>query len=429
MDGSEINSVNNLPSAEILECPKCGSDLRLTGFLLTKNIACGKCHSLFAYANGNLKVIKIFKKEKKKHNHIPIGTKGTIDGRKFEVVGFANYREANTPYAWDEYTLFNPIHGFTFLSVYEGHWNYFEQTILRPRPQGGDVNLNGDSYRIFNRYKQKTDYALGEFPWDISENPSTITEYINPPHILAHDKDTNEETWFLGRYITPKEIKEAFNLQSHFPEQTGIGSTQLHSSAASLSKVKQITLYVVLSMLVLQIILSISARDKIVFKDQFNIPGNQAGGIVSPPFELENTLFGKSNLQVELIAPVHNSWMEADITLINDKTGEEFHFEQGVEYYSGYEGGEAWSEGQNYTDNTLSSIPAGKYHLNIFPATPPDGGPGYFQLKLTQDVSMLSNFFITLLIALIFPIALWISISSFEAQRWMNSDFSPYSYE
>jgi hypothetical protein len=159
-----------------------------------------------------------------------------------------------------------------------------------------------------------------------------------------------------------------------------------------------------------------------------NIPANKTAGIVSPPFILENTLSGKSNLQVELIAPVHNSWMEADITLVNDNTGEEFHFEQGVEYYSGVEDGESWSEGQNYTDLTLSYIPEGKYHLNIFPATP-DEGVGYFQLTLTQDVSMLSNFFIILLLALIFPVALWISVSSYEAQRWMNSDFSPYNTE
>ncbi|GAL84316.1 hypothetical protein Solca_2401 [Sporocytophaga myxococcoides] len=370
-------------------------------------------------------MIRVFKKEK--YNNIPIGSKGTIDGKKYEVVGLANYREAHTPYAWDEYILFSPIHGYSFLSVFEGHWNYFEQTILRPKREGNDVNLNGDTYRIFNRYKKKTDYALGEFPWDISENSNTITEYIYPPYIIVHDKGTNEETWLLGKYITPKEIKEAFNLQTYLPQQKGIGSTQLHSSAASLSKVKHLTLYVVLSITVLQIIFSFSAKEKVVFKDQFTIPVNKTG-IVSPPFELEKTLFGKSNLQVELIAPVHNSWMEADITLVNDLSGEEFHFEEGVEYYSGVEGGESWSEGQNYTDLTLSSIPAGKYHLNIFPAIP-DGGVGYFQLTLTQDVSMLSNYFIILLIALIFPVALWISVSSFEAQRWMNSDFSPYHTE
>lgn len=426
MNGSEINSNNKLPSAEILNCPKCRAALRVTGFLLTKNIACRKCHGIFNYSSGNLRLIKIFRKEK--YNHIPIGSKGTIDGKKYEVVGFANYREAHTPYAWDEYILFSPIHGYSFLSVYEGHWNYLEQIILRPKQIVNDVNLNGDTYRIFNRYKQKTDYALGEFPWDITENSNTITEYINPPYIIVHDKGTNEETWLLGKYITPEEIKEAFNLQTRLPEQTGIGSTQLHASSASLSKVKQLTLYVVLSITVLQIILSFTAKEKVVFKDQMNIPANKTAGIVSPPFILENTLSGKSNLQVELIAPVHNSWMEADITLVNDNTGEEFHFEQGVEYYSGVEDGESWSEGQNYTDLTLSYIPEGKYHLNIFPATP-DEGVGYFQLTLTQDVSMLSNFFIILLLALIFPVALWISVSSYEAQRWMNSDFSPYNTE
>ena len=38
---------------------------------------------------------------------------------------------------------------------------------------------------------------------------------------------------------------------------------------------------------------------------------------------------------------------------------------QAIEYYSGYDGGEHWSEGKQYAETYISKVPSGNYRLLI----------------------------------------------------------------
>jgi hypothetical protein len=65
--------------------------------------------------------------------------------------------------------------------------------------------------------------------------------------------------------------------------------------------------------------------------------------------------------------PLENSWAYAEIMLINLATEEATGIGAEVEWYSGYDGGESWSEGSKTTTITVGGISGGKYLLQIHP--------------------------------------------------------------
>lgn len=135
---------------------------------------------------------------------------------------------------------------------------------------------------------------------------------------------------------------------------------------------------------------------------------------------------GSSNLAFKLQAPVENNWLAAGITLVNTKTLREYNFEMGVEYYSGYEGGESWSEGSQTAEKIISAIPEGTYQVIIQPYRENYSTITSFDLSIAQDVPIWSNFWVILGLVLIFPAIQWARSYTFEKQRWMHSDYSPY---
>ena len=81
----------------------------------------------------------------------------------------------------------------------------------------------------------------------------------------------------------------------------------------------------------------------------------------SEPFELK----GRKNIVITAAASVDNSWVEIEGDLINQATDESEAFSLPVEYYSGVEDGESWSEGNRSPDVYLSARPAGTYILGF----------------------------------------------------------------
>ena len=144
--------------------------------------------------------------------------------------------------------------------------------------------------------------------------------------------------------------------------------------------------------------------------------------MVSPSF----TVAHQSTLDIDLVATLSNQWLELPVSLVNEQTGQGFEFTKNIEFYSGVESGESWSEGGRNASALLSRIPAGRYHLNFYPFTEAGVRPT-IKVRVTANPTLWSNFFICLLLILLYPaFQLWRSIS-FETQRWSESDFAPTS--
>ncbi|HEX2533349.1 MAG TPA: hypothetical protein VHK69_06420, partial [Chitinophagaceae bacterium] len=106
--------------------------------------------------------------------------------------------------------------------------------------------------------------------------------------------------------------------------------------------------------------------------------------------------------------------------------------EQGVEYYSGYDGGEYWSEGDRSEDVFLTGIPEGDYVLQLqglrpFGTTTFYSGttPAEMRVLVLYDMPMWSNLLVCLIPALLWLGGWYLRVQHNENRRWANSPFSP----
>jgi hypothetical protein len=78
-----------------------------------------------------------------------------------------------------------------------------------------------------------------------------------------------------------------------------------------------------------------------------------------------------------------------------------------MEHYSGYEGGESWTEASNRPSLVFSAVPKGNYHLNIYPMVETNRTYDLF-VSVEENTILISNIILMLLIILLYPALLYI---------------------
>jgi hypothetical protein len=131
---------------------------------------------------------------------------------------------------------------------------------------------------------------------------------------------------------------------------------------------------------------------------------------------------------IYLRAPVRNSWFYVAGELVNDTDGTTFPFEKSVEFYSGTDSDGYWSEGSDSAELSISSVPPGKYYLNIDTESGDflQTADQQFTISVGQGYPIYDNYWWTLFALCVMPIYTFAAMSSVESARWSNSDFSPY---
>lgn len=114
------------------------------------------------------------------------------------------------------------------------------------------------------------------------------------------------------------------------------------------------------STLCLGVYFHLSAENRVVYYKTHELqPGTRVA--FSDPIELKS----RRNLQVAVYAPLDNSWAWVGGNFINEESGMVEEFELPVEYYSGREGSEEWTEGSESNRIYITSLPAGRYTLRL----------------------------------------------------------------
>lgn len=406
-----------------IHCPSCKVEI----FLLTGDQAqtccCKNCKKALRRDEDIFKGGKTFEHFYKPF--IEVGRSGKIEGIMYTCVGFLVRREAGTQYQWREYFLFDPATGYRTLSEFNGHWNLFKPAESIPVFAGRPYSFNYKelTYTLYNSYKAVTDYAEGEFSWNILETRSCV-EYINAPFIYSRELTNDRQDFFLGVYTEVSEIIKWFEIKESPPARVGIGATQPFRFSFDFDLMKSVTTWTVLLLLFLQIYFTFSAKEERVFSERFEFIENDK------PISSRKFIIGspaKGNLEFMIYAPINNNWFYANIVLVNDDNGETYEISKELSMYSGYDEGYAWSEGAQNETLILNNIPPGLYHLNIFPS----GGLGIFNfhIDITRDVPVYFNFLMTVILIICVPILFYYKQVSFEKRRWMNSDYSPFENE
>ena len=412
-----------------VSCPNCGASLSLRAFGSATTIVCEHCHSILDAKDPNLQILQKFQaKMAGDPPLIPLGTRGTLRGTKYEVIGFQrrSFQADGETYSWHEYVLFNPFKGFRYLSEYEGHWNDVSPMKSLPSvfsPAGPVVYLN-ESYRHFQTCKAGTTFVIGEFPWQVRIGETALcTDYVCPPRMLSSENYGGEVTWSMGEYISGSDIWKAFGLKGAPRAAVGVFENQPSPFSTSAKSVWKAFGLLAISLIVIAIGLAMSSHEETVLDHSYTFSAGAKGA--EPSFVTEDfDLNGRTaNVEVKTKSNVDNNWIYLNYTLINADTGDAIDFGREVSYYHGYDSDGSWSEGSQTDTAIIPSVQPGKYFLRVEPETDPNlHGDIQYSIQLRHGVTDLLLLLAALGLLLVPAVLITWRSMKFEHRRWAESD-------
>lgn len=413
---------------------QCGKILSVHAHHQTFSLTCESCYNYYIYNPALRDYTRTNKQFKPVDPFIKVGTVGVMDNIEFKVVGYSRKQEKNDEqYEWNEYTLYNPMQGFAYLSEFQGHWVYVKEW---PRPPlitlvGENYFIENDNeFKLFNRYRYIVIGAEGEHIYDLrNAHEYFAEEYIHPPQILISEMGSMEECWFYGEHFEAAEIEKRFSLHKGLPVQIGVGAVQ----PVALLNVGWLILTTVICMLFLtgiHFLFVANAQNRTIFEQTFYFANNDTNSVKfnTTKFKLNRR---ESNLEVKIASFLNNQWIEVNGTLVNSATGKEYSFSKGVEHYHGYEDGEKWQEGSDSGDKLLTEIPVGTYFLEMEATRSKDGynKPESFEISVCYDTPVHRNLLFPLLLVALAGLSTYIYFYYYDKQRWENSSYTPYKYD
>jgi len=417
--------------SDVVRCPNCGGPLSLTAPDKSERVTCPNCDSLLDVNQGNLTYLKALTPPPSEPVFVaPIGAEGVFpDGAKYKIIGAMQRSvtiEGET-YYWYEYLLYNPSQGFRWLVHSDNHWNFVEP--VNPADvensqfygKGAVVKYKGKAFKIFQNAIARVEYVKGEFYWRVEQGEQVqAVDYVAPPEMLSLEMTSNEMNWSLGTYMPNEQVEKIFGVTA-LPRPWGIAPNQPFTGSFYYTW----GLLPVLAFLAIAIVmLPLRGIPRTTLSQQIQLPAapseNAPQAAFSQPFQIR----ANGNVKISASAPVNNSWVDVDVDLINDQSQEVESVNVPIEYYSGVEDGDSWSEGGQDQDATLSSLPAGQYTLKVEGTWQNWQQPMPVTVKVEQNVNRGVNFCCAGILLLIVPILGIFRKWSFEASRWKDSMFS-----
>ena len=409
-------------------CPNCGGALELAAPDKTERVTCPFCNSLLDVNKGNLKFLKVLKPSKSPHEFVlKIGAEGVFKDTKFKIIGSVvrSVKIEGVKYFWHEYLLYNPKIGFRWLVHSDNHWNFVEPV----NPAEVEINdsfgkstakYDGKTFKIFQDAPAVVEYVKGEFYWRVEQGETVrAADFVAPPLMLSRELGANEVNWSIGTYLTNSQVEKAFNV-SNLPKPWSIAPNQPFTGGFYIKAG-----FAMLAVLLIAgiFMIPISGFTGTALAQQLTLAptANQttAQTVFSQPFEIK----ANRNVRITANAPVSNSWADLDVDLINEQNNEVESVNIPVEYYSGVEDGESWSEGGQSQDATLSALPAGNYTLRLEGTWQNFQSPMPVTVKVEQNVIRGVNFWLSFILLAILPVWSLFRKFSFETRRWSESMF------
>jgi hypothetical protein len=392
---------------------------------------CGSCHAILDAKDPNLQILQKFEATQTDHPLIPLGTRGKVRGDVYEVIGFERRTIVveGIHYSWHEYLLFNPYKGFRYLTEYNGHWN--DVKTIRVLPEVGVqaagrpvARYLGDTYRHFQTSEAMTTYVLGEFPWQVRFGESAeVKDYVCPPHILSSETTENETVWSLGEYLTGQQVWENFKLPGSPPQAIGVYENQPSPMRGRLQGLWLVCGALLAALVVMAIFSAALSPGQEVFSQGYifsqRAPGEHS--FVTDVFQLKGH---PSNVEISTRTNLNNNWAYFNFALINQDTGQAYDFGREVSYYHGSDSDGPWSEGSNWDEAVVPDVPDGSYYLRVEPETDLNSPPVTYYLDVRRGVLSASFFWIAALLLILPPLYLTFRSTSFETQRWQESDYA-----
>lgn len=419
--------------AQVFRCPSCGSPMSARSADI-KAVGCESCGAVVDTADRNYQLLSKAMSSQDEHYtpRIPIGSKGVLEGKPVEVIGFLVKRTTSDgiAYDWREYLLAGENGTYRWLVEYNGHWNVVDVLSRQPRVNGTPSQMDYDkvSYKHFANYKSEVLQVAGEFTWRVTRGESAhLSDYVAPPLLLSRERTSKEVSWASCRYAEPEEIQIAFKLKpGTLPKALGVYANQPNPWQERHRAICSLFWKFALVAIVAQIALAFVFGGKTLLQQSAEFtPLTADETFTSQTFDLPG---GAKKITIENETNLNNNWVSLNLTLVNKATGQAWPATRELSYYQGVDGGESWSEGSRSDDVSFVNIPAGTYYLAIDPDLAPENrSPVRTSLKVAKGGVPWSNFIFLMMFLMAFPIFSRMRYAAFETSRWMESDHAPVS--
>ncbi|MGA9996241.1 MAG: DUF4178 domain-containing protein [Pyrinomonadaceae bacterium] len=441
-------------TAAQLNCPKCGGPLELRAPDRTERVTCPNCSSLLDVNQGQLKFLNALKPNAWRPL-LPIGATGEFEGQKLVVLGFVvrSVEFDGVTYFWQEYLLYHPQVGFRWLVDSDDHWSYVQPVAPgEVREDGGTAQFRGKTFKLFQDTTARVEYVMGEFYWKVAlGEEARAIDYINPPEMLSVELSTilskqvyssmgatpinwaykehgkkadgvGEINCSFGTYVPVADVEKIFGITNLLrPSIVAPNQPNPHGGIA-----KYWALMLLLTFIVGFLLFtygSITRRE--IFNQSYQLQPLQNEDGTQVIFTQPLQLSGHKNIRITGASPVNNTWVYVEGDLINEETGLVQQFSLPIEYYSGVEDGESWSEGNQTQQVYISALPAGAYTLRLEAQW--ENWQGYsppLNIRVEQGVPRFWYFFLALLLISAWPVLLIVRSVTFEGARWKDSVYA-----
>ncbi len=355
---------NSITFQKKITCRKCAYEIPLYNPDEVEIIACPKCFKIQSEKYPNYNSITNLWIDK--FSIIPLGTECFYENQDYIVVGIV--LKQVTGQKWLEYSLMNSEKQYLTLSQWEGHYHVFKQVDISDPKILKELTLNSVKFEFNNkkfvklsRYKPSTHSLIGEFNYDIVDiRKSTCIDFINPPEIITYEVNQTQTDLFHGKYLSKDEIsKFVKNFSVTSNDLSTVGMAKPFLRGFDLQLFNKIMCIFIAVLTFVHFLFHAGTKDYKVLSTtkQALVEEN-----VSNSFVLKEKS-GAYYLNFYGMSDLSNEWIEDQITLVNETTGEEREFSLGLEYYSGISDGYSWSEGSDAGEINISGVAPGRYHL------------------------------------------------------------------
>lgn len=220
----------DVTEARSLVCPNCGGTMALSAPGDAVSMACHYCGSVLSLADLAGEVVATLVEtamDGQRKYTLPLATRVTLDGVEWGIVGCMArcVRWEGDIFPWSEYMLYNPWHGWRWLTEDHGgrYWSFLRQL---PAPAAIDrrrtLAWRGIAWRHFQGGRAEVLHVLGEFTWQVRVGDRARTDdYISPPGLLSFEESEGEIVCSTGRYLPVDELRRGLpaDLAKKVPNQ------------------------------------------------------------------------------------------------------------------------------------------------------------------------------------------------------------------